>query len=444
MTRVAALEAPAELVQIVRTLERAGHSAWAVGGAVRDALSGNRPEDWDVATSARPPQVRRIFRRTVPIGIEHGTVGVLMRSGRMYEVTTFRRDVETFGRKARVSFADTLEEDLERRDFTINAVAWHPLTGEVRDPHGGVDDLRARVLRTVGDPRERFAEDRLRVLRALRFAGRFEMRIDEATSAALDEAAGDLGGLSAERIREELWKVVTGQPRPSSSLALYARTGVLRAWYPELEAVRGHEVAELGGDVWGYLLRAVDRVAVRRPELRIAALLHWLAPDESEGPLAPALRSAARARELLRRLRHSNAVIDLVSHLVAHSAPLPPSDAPAPELRRWLRRVGRDHIDDLFRLLYAIHGARPSYATARLELCALLRRSRTLLADGTPLTVGELPIGGSDLRALGLRPGPIFGEILTALLEAVTEDPQMNEREVLLRLAADRAADGSS
>src|SRR5690554_2547911 len=150
------LGAPDDLVDIVRRRERAGHPAWAVGGAVRDALAGIEPEDWDVATAARPEDVRRIFPRTVPVGIEHGTVGVLSRSGRMYEVTTFRRDVETFGRKARVRFSDSLEDDLERRDFTINAVAWHPLTGEVRDPHGGMDDLRDRVLRTVGEPRERF------------------------------------------------------------------------------------------------------------------------------------------------------------------------------------------------------------------------------------------------------------------------------------------------
>ncbi|HEV2132552.1 MAG TPA: polynucleotide adenylyltransferase, partial [Longimicrobiaceae bacterium] len=154
MTERRELEPPHEVRRIARRLEEAGHATWTVGGAVRDALAGIPPGDWDLTTAARPGEVQRLFRRTVPIGVEHGTVGVLGKDGHLYEVTTFRRDVETFGRRARVAFADTLEEDLERRDFTINAVAWHPLTREVRDPHGGVPALRAGLLRTVGEAEE--------------------------------------------------------------------------------------------------------------------------------------------------------------------------------------------------------------------------------------------------------------------------------------------------
>src|SRR5690606_27017200 len=175
MAETVDLRPPGAVRWIARRLESAGFETWAVGGAVRDALRGEHPGDWDLATAARPGDVRRLFRRTVPIGIEHGTVGVLGKDGHLYEVTTFRRDVETFGRRARVAFADTLDEDLGRRDFTINAVAWHPLRGALHDPHGGVRDLREGVLRTVGDAAARFAEDRLRVLRALRFAGRFDL-----------------------------------------------------------------------------------------------------------------------------------------------------------------------------------------------------------------------------------------------------------------------------
>ena len=440
---MAALDAPEDLVRIVRDLERAGHSAWAVGGAVRDALSGHRPEDWDVATSARPGEVRKIFRRTVPVGIEHGTVGVLTPGGRMYEVTTFRRDVETFGRKARVTFSDTIEDDLQRRDFTINAVAWHPLTQEVRDPHGGVADLNARLLQTVGDPRERFAEDRLRVLRALRFAGRFDMRIEAATRAALEEASADLANLSAERVREELWKVLSGQPRPSASLGLYAATGVLREWYPELEAVRGPESDEVGGDVWAYLLRSVDRVTQRNLEVRLAALFHYTVPEPGEAAQDHAFRSAAIARGALRRLRHSNAQIDLVGHRVARSAPLPLATGPAPAIRRWLRVVGRDHVRELFRLLFATHGARPSCGEALRALRVLHHRSHLLLNDGTPLSIGELPIGGAELRGLGIRPGPVYGEILDDMLDRVTNDPALNEREALLAIVRSDWVEGS-
>ncbi|SVE33298.1 uncharacterized protein METZ01_LOCUS486152, partial [marine metagenome] len=154
--------APQAVHWIVQELDKAGYETWAVGGAVRDMLLGRPSSDWDLATSARPEQVQKVFRRTVSLGVEHGTVGVLSRNGTLYEVTTFRRDVETDGRHAVVSFADTIEEDLARRDFTINAVAWHPLRANLVDPFGGMGDLQERVLRTVGVPEERFREDYLR------------------------------------------------------------------------------------------------------------------------------------------------------------------------------------------------------------------------------------------------------------------------------------------
>ena len=214
------LRPPGAVREIVRRLETAGYEAWAVGGAVRDAALGLPAGDWDIATRARPRDVRRLFRRTVPIGIEHGTVGVLGRDGRLYEVTTFRRDVETFGRHAVVEFADTIEEDLARRDFTCNALAWHPLTGELRDPFGGLADLHARRLRTVGDPAQRFAEDYLRVLRALRFAGHFGLTIEPATWDALVAATPNLARLSAERVREELWKILSKTRHASAALEI--------------------------------------------------------------------------------------------------------------------------------------------------------------------------------------------------------------------------------
>src|SRR5690606_6633924 len=198
---------------------------------------------------------------------------VLGRDGHLYEVTTFRRDVETDGRRARVTFAGDIATDLERRDFTINAVAWHPLRGEVRDPHSGVEDLRRGVLRTVGDPSARFAEDRLRVLRALRFAGRFGLRIEPATWHDLVASADHLELLSAERIREELYKVLGGQDRPSTTLRLYAESGVLAALYPELHATVGFTDAE-GGDLWSRALDTVDAIPRTRVVLRVAALLH--------------------------------------------------------------------------------------------------------------------------------------------------------------------------
>lgn len=427
------LEPPREVRRIAQRLEDAGFATWAVGGAVRDALAGLPPGDWDLTTAARPADVRRLFRRTVPVGIEHGTVGVLGKDGGMYEVTTFRRDVETYGRKARVAFADTLAEDLERRDFTINAVAWHPLTGEVRDPHGGMADLAAGVLRTVGAPEERFREDRLRVLRALRFAGRFGLEIEPATWVAVRASSGELGALSAERVREELLKVLA-MGEPSRTLRLYEGSGVLAALYPELHACVGS--ADPQGDVWTHLLTTTDRVPRHRRTVRLAALLHEVGRARVDGP-EHAGAGAALAREAMRRLKMSNAETDRVVHLVAQHADTPDPDAPAPELRRWMRRVGRDHLRDLFRLLIAGVRARGEGDRCR-RVVALARRARSLAAERGPMDTTELAIGGAELRALGLPPGPLYGEILRDLLERVTDQPELNDRDTLVRLVGER------
>jgi tRNA nucleotidyltransferase (CCA-adding enzyme) len=435
------LRPPAEVRWIVRRMEEAGFSTWAVGGAVRDALAGRRPGDWDLATSARPHDVQRVFRRTVPVGIDHGTVGVLGRDGRMYEVTTFRRDVETFGRHAVVAFADAIDEDLERRDFTINAVAWHPLTHRVFDPHVGRLDLERGVLRTVGEPAERFAEDRLRVLRALRFAGRFGLRIEPRTWAALSHAAPALAHLSAERVREELTKVLAELPRPSVSLRLYAESGALRDWYPELEACRS--VRDRYGDtVWEHSLMVVDALPRHRAALRLVALLHDIgkpptARDTPRGPGFPdhAAAGAAMARGVLRRLKASNAEMDRAVHLIAHHAGFPSPDAAPAEVRHWLRLVGRPYLFDLFRLRFADARARSEAGAHKLATALqLFRRARAILREQPPLEVGDLAIGGAELRGLGLRPGPRFGQILRELLERALRDPALNTPERLLAI----------
>jgi tRNA nucleotidyltransferase (CCA-adding enzyme) len=442
------LRPPPEVVHIARRLEDAGFSTWAVGGAVRDALAGHGSRgDWDLTTAARPRDVQRLFRRTVPVGIAHGTVGVLGRDGKLYEVTTFRRDVESYGRHAKVSFSDTVEEDLERRDFTINAVAWHPLTREVRDPHGGVPDLREGLLRTVGDPRERFREDRLRVLRALRFAGRFGLRIDPATWEAAAEAAPDLVHLSAERVREELMKVLREVERPSVSLRAYERSGALAVLYPELQACVG--VDDGGEDVWSHLLRTADALPREREGLRLAALLHDVgkprtrvaagnAGDAADFP-GHAAAGAALARGVTTRLKFSNAERDRTVHLVAQHEDLPRSDAPGPEVRRWLRRVGRGYVRDLLRLEAAHARGRPRPDPGRLrEAQALADRAEAELRSGAPLEIGDLALGGEELRALGIPAGPLMGEILRGLLETVTDDPSLNTPEALEELVRRR------
>jgi len=410
--------APPAVRWIARTLEDAGFETWAVGGAVRDVLLGRPSGDWDLTTRARPGEIRRLFRRTVPLGVEHGTVGVLTEDGAMFEVTTFRRDVETDGRHAVVAFADRVEDDLARRDFTVNAIAWHPLRGEMLDPFGGIRDLEAGILRAVGEPAARFAEDWLRVLRALRFAGRFDLAVEEGTWEALRGATVHLPNLSAERTREELLKVLDADPRPSVALDLYRRSGALGVLYPELDAVALDDA-----ELWAGALRTVDGLPCARPLLRLAALL---------GPLSP--REAA---QILVRLKLSNAQVDETARRAA-APPLPGAEAPAATVRRWLAEVGPERVAAVARL--ALARARAGAGEAGPEqVVAAWRRARGVLAERPPLDVGALDLDGRDLIALGLRPGPAFGRILEALLAWVLEDPSRNRRTLLAERALELA-----
>jgi tRNA nucleotidyltransferase (CCA-adding enzyme) len=456
------LSPPGAVVWICRTLEKAGHETWAVGGAVRDALAGLPSGDWDLTTRARPQQVRRLFPRTVPIGVDHGTVGVLARDGTMYEVTTFRRDVETTGRHAVVAFADSLDEDLARRDFTINAVAWHPLRKVIHDPHGGRGDLEAGILRTVGDPAERFAEDYLRVLRALRFAGTFQLQVEGESWRALVQAVPEMGILSPERVREEMEKILAADRRirPSAALSLYAASGVLAFLYPELDALVGRRDDRRGGDLWSHALRTVNRLSPRDPERRWTALLSRIgeAPESmgagEEGETVRR-RGLLRAAALLKRLRSSNARIDRVAGTVPLIREPPRPDAPEAELRRWISAVERERVPDVL----AVWAAEARSDEARGgEACSdapqndapwsagegawtrdgyleLARRLRRICRSQVPLAVGELAFSGRDLIRMGYRPGPHFGELLEDLLEQVLEDPERNEPEWLAQAA---------
>ena len=422
--RASAPSAPRAVLWIAHTLEDAGFETWAVGGAVRDVLLGLPAGDWDLTTRARPDDVRRLFRRTVPIGIEHGTVGVLSDEGTMYEVTTFRRDVETDGRHAVVAFADRVEDDLARRDFTLNAIAWHPLRRELLDPFGGARDLEAGILRSVGVAAERFAEDWLRILRALRFAGRFSLHIEEETWRAIQASAGMLPTLSAERIREELLKVLDADAHPSVPLDLYRESGALRVLYPELEALAGGDPG-----AWAHVLATLDVLPRKRPLLRLAALLHPLGDRE--------------AAQILMRLKLSNVQVDQTA-LRAAAPPLPSAGAPAAEVRRWLSRVGTPHLPAVARLELA--RARAGEATEQAgtvrtpqDVVHAWRSARAVRAQRPPLSVGDLAFDGRGLIRLGLRPGPGFGRILDALLDWVLEDPDRNRTELLAERALHEA-----
>src|SRR3954468_3007942 len=228
------LNPPPPVLEIARRLEADGHEAWCVGGAVRDAILGHPHLDWDLATAATPTQVQKIFRRTVPVGIDFGTVGVLDDAGVMHEVTTFRRDVQTDGRHAVVEFGASLDDDLARRDLTINAIAVSPKTGEVRDPFGGQVDLERKIVRAVGVADERMREDRLRSLRAIRFASRLDFAIDPDTWKAITRSAPHLSRLSRERVKQEIEKTMEQVRCPSRAFGLWRSSGALTSLVPEL------------------------------------------------------------------------------------------------------------------------------------------------------------------------------------------------------------------
>jgi tRNA nucleotidyltransferase (CCA-adding enzyme) len=439
------LTPPKAVREITSRLEKAGFPTWAVGGAVRDALrqaGSQSPSDWDLATRARPEQMQRLFRRTVALGVEHGTVGVLANDGVLYEVTTFRRDVETFGRHATVAFADTIDEDLARRDFTFNAMAWHPVTEELRDPFHGLADLEQRILRTVEDPVARFGEDYLRVLRALRFAGHFELDIEPRTWSALVAATPHLARLSAERVREELFKILGKTPRASHALKLYAESGSIAVLFPELVPLRELSWPEAPTAVWEESLRAVDALPVSRPVLRMAALLHAVGmPAARTRDLRGGFRytghesmGARKAEAIMRRLKSANVDTERVVELIASQSLLPPPDAPPAGLRRWLLTVPPRLVRDLYRLRIALWRARPVEKGDR-DLLERWQRIHAVLLTHPVIDTAGLAIGGQDLIQLGVRPGPRLGEILRVLLDRVIEEPALNTVEQLLALA---------
>lgn len=415
------VEVPEAVHKLVRDLEAEGFETWTVGGSVRDAVRGSpgNPGDWDLATRATPPQVRRLFRRTVPLGEEYGTVGVFGEDDNLYEVTTFRHDVITYGRKAKVAFAETLEEDLARRDFTVNAMAWHPGREELRDPHGGREDLARGILRTVGRAHARFREDYLRILRGLRFAGTLGLEIEEDTWEGMVEAVPGLSVLSMERVREELGKVLAG-PRPSRALALYRRSGAMERIIPEFTDGVPRDA-----------LVAVDTLGgPDRGLLRMALLvLYGMAGGRERGTVAA----------LLTRLRFSNAEVERIGAAVrGGAAPAPGLASDSMARRRWTAAVakgGACAADDVFRVWLAVAGTGPGRErTEEVEdVIASVRRDQDA---GVPTSVAQLAIAGRDLVARGWLPGPGIGAALRSLLEAVWEDPALNDRATLLERVA--------
>ena len=422
--------APDAVREIADRLEGAGYETWCVGGAVRDALLGRADLDWDLATAATPSEVKRLFGRTVPVGIEHGTIGVFGRDGRLHEVTTFRADVETDGRHAKVRFGVSLDEDLARRDFTINAMAWSPSRQELRDPFGGRADLQARRVRAVGEASRRMAEDRLRALRAIRFAARFDFAIDADTWRAIVDSAPALTRLSVERVLQEWTKTLEQVRCPSRAFEQWRTSGALAVLVP--------------------CLSAVDPVCFE-------ALDHVPLPSSSSRPERAALRLVTRlalpfvtlggreARAALTALRASNTDVAFAA-AVADSwisggpdlERLAADDVPdGSGLRRIASSIGRMRVQATLRVFAAIWAARRDRGVAAPTGAQVARLARRMLriAFRDPIALGDLAVSGDELRTIGVKPGPLMGRILHDLLQRVLVDPTINTHEQLLAIA---------
>lgn len=399
---------------LLDALHGAGHAAYAVGGCVRDSLLGLDPHDWDLCTSARPEQVMALFgeEKCIPTGLQHGTVTV-KQGGRLYETTTFRTEgAYSDGRHPdAVCFVPDVREDLARRDFTINAMAYSAEEGLI-DPFDGRDDLAAHLVRAVGEPERRFEEDALRILRLYRFAARFGFAIDPATGAAARALGPHLDCVSAERIQEELLKLLAA-PRPGS----YLEPAVLAVVLPELELEKQPER-------FAELCRTIDRIepTAENVPARLAALL-W--------PLGE-----AGARKALRKLKCSNALTDEVAALEREAG----GDAGTPNTTLTVqakRLLGHYELPTIKRLTALCSARHPEQTGA---FAALRAEAEQLTAENACCRVSQLAVNGRDLMAAGVRPGPGLRQVLNALLEAVITGQTPNEKDALLAAAAQFSA----
>ena len=427
---------------ILNTLRQAGFEAFIVGGCVRDSLIGRRPGDWDITTSARPEEVKALFRRTIDTGLQHGTVTVMVKK-EAYEITTYRTDgFYSDGRHPdSVIFVSSLAEDLARRDFTINAMAYAPDKGVV-DLYDGLTDLKNHTIRAVGDPAERFTEDALRMLRAVRFSAQLGYEIDAETFAAIRPLASRLAMVSRERIRDEINKLLlSDHPEYFEKLAECGITSVIMPRFDEMLSTSQNNQYHCY-DVGHHTLKVMTAVPARLP-MRLTALLH----DSGKIPAKTTdeagtdhfkghqLLSAAYAEEFLKEYRYDNKTSDYVLRLIrVHDVRIPPT---AFNIRRLLGQVGKDLFPDYLAFLQADNRGKslPSqeeFAPFYKETCAMYRQ---ILEAGDPVTIGDLAIRGGDLIAAGFKPGPGMGEVLKHLLEDVQREPEHNTREYLLDLA---------
>jgi len=438
------------LKEIASLFNSGGREIYLVGGAVRDSMMGKEIHDWDLATDALPEEVTAIVKRAggkvIPTGIKHGTVTVFYKNNTA-EITTFRLEAGySDGRRPdEVHFTSDIEEDLSRRDFTMNTIALRLPKGEIVDPFGGGDDIKAGIIRCVGNAAERFNEDGLRPLRAVRFAAQLGFEIEKNTLDAIGGVLDVCAKVSWERVRDEIDKILAS-PLPSRAFLLMEKTGLLKLFLEELSTCRGVEQKGYHHfDVLDHCLSACDYAAAKgySRELRLASLFHDVGKPQARQMGDDGIwtfyrheeTSARLCKKILNRLRYSNAVIDKVCHLIKEHMFHYTDEWTDSAVRRFIARAGEDHLEDLYRLRRA-----DTYAFAAKEgdnssLLLLANRVEKILAESRALSVKDLAVSGNDLIAIGIQSGKTMGIILNELLETVLDDPRQNTREKLLEIA---------
>ena len=435
-----------------------GYKAYLVGGAVRDMLMGKEPHDWDVTTDATPEQVMSIFRKVIPTGIAHGTVTVHFMKNEI-EVTTFRTESDySDGRHPdKVEYTGNIEEDLSRRDFTINAIASYLGDGTITDPFHGRDDIKRKVIRTVGNPLERFSEDGLRPVRAVRFSAQLGFEIERETLKAISEPEilKKTSGISLERFRDELLKLMKAE-KPSAGLKLMEDSGILDIFIPEFKKCRGCIQGDFRGyhqfDVLDHLFYACDGAPASKQNVRLAALFHDIGkPDVKRVIPTPQgdqftfynheAKSQQITKEILFRLKFSNAEIANICHLVVNHMFNYTQDWTDAAVRRFLAKIQAENLEDLYDLrladIYGMNNAPVRGQDSRT--IALLNELKDRISKETEknsvLSLKQLAVNGKDLMKNGISAGKDLGFVLNQLLETVMEDPSQNEKEQLIKIA---------
>jgi tRNA nucleotidyltransferase (CCA-adding enzyme) len=444
------------LKEIASIFNDNGKQVYLVGGAVRDMIRGKEIHDWDLATNALPEEVMDFVRRAkgkvIPTGIKHGTVTVLYKK-HSAEVTTFRTEsTYSDGRRPdQIRYATDIKEDLSRRDFTMNAIAMRLPDGEIVDPFNGTGDIKAGIIRCVGNAGERFNEDGLRPLRAVRFAAQLGFEIDKTTLDAIHGALSVSAKVSWERVRDEIDKILAS-PIPSRAFLLMEKTGLLELFIKELAVCRGVEQKGFHSfDVLEHSILACDYAAAKNysHQVRLAALLHDIGKPDVRKMGESGVWTFYRHEEigadmcntLLKRLRYSNEVIETVCHLVKEHMFHYTEDWSNSAVRRFIARVGENSLEDLYLLRRADAFALAGKETEPMNLTELSDRVKKVLAEKHAFTIKDLAVSGTDLMTIGIEGGKNMGIILRELLETVLDDPAQNTREKLLEIAEKIAVD---